>query len=140
MNTAAMMRANTGPDQLTLDACNHGQNPGAKKSSMMMTTHTHAIVPMVLLHLPKFHGPGRKSFERKRKKIGMAYETYSPTVPIETTAKNATDEPSVVYSDGTPKRKAATADSQTAFTGARVLGCRRCHSRCPGTAPSRENA
>src|SRR6266853_5440937 len=60
--------------------------------------------------------------------------------PIDTIAKNVAGKPPASRSDGTPARKARTAQIQIAFVGVRVRGLILCHSVCPGTAPSREKA
>ena len=55
-------------------------------------------------------------------------------------AKNVAGKPPASRSEGTPARKARTAQIQIEFVGVRVRGLMRCHSLWPGTAPSRENA
>ena len=72
INTAAMMATNTGPAQLKSAAVFHGQNAGAKKRRVMMTTQMQATVPTSFDQRPRLQGPGLKALPaRSRRKIGM---------------------------------------------------------------------
>src|SRR5262245_57875195 len=99
---------------------------------------------MALIHLyfaPSVQLPGSKrSPIRQRRKVGIVYAMYRPTVDSVVTARNATGVPSLFgkYA-GTVTIMANEVTNSTAQVGVRLLLSRR-HSRCPGIAPSRENA
>src|SRR6478672_5789905 len=70
----------------------------------------------------------------------MTYATYRLSVVAAESARNATGMCAALpYSAGSVKIAPATATARAAFTGA-WLALTFDHSRCPGTARSRENA
>ena len=56
-----------------------GLSCGSIRTTQMKSTQTTAIVPMGLLHFPRFHGPGlNESPARNRRNVGITYAIYSP--------------------------------------------------------------
>src|SRR3954469_16360237 len=71
----------------------------------------------------------------------MTYAAYSPSTPIETTAKNATGTPAALPdSAGSVRMPASRHDPITAATGTPRLPLTLRHNRLPGVTRSRESA
>src|SRR3954449_10117022 len=93
------------------------------------------------LHLlPRFQAPClKRSPARQRRYTGMTYAAYSPSTPIDTTAKNAIGTPAALPdSAGRLMIPASTHEPTTAATGTPRAPLTLAHSLLPGVILSRE--